>query len=315
MPYSKPYLPVSDQVSLLVARGMRVDDSAKAERYLTRIGYYRLSAYWYLYRQPNGVRTRGDDFVSGADFEHVLNLYVFDRKMRLLALDAIERIEIACRTAIALIIGKRGANAHLVASNLDGRFTKHINRRHRKTAYAIWTEKLDKKFNDSKEDFANHFKSKYPGESPPIWIASELWDFGLLSHFLEGMKHADRVEVANMFNVAEPNVFCSWIRTLNFIRNLCAHHCRLWNHSLIDQPMMPKHGVMPMIDHLIGNTKSQERFYGGAVIIRYLLLQVSPDSDWAESFKSLVQTFPEDSILRLAHAGFTPSWDKESIWQ
>ena len=116
-PYSKPYLSVARQVELLRGRGMQISDTAKAESCLHRIGYYRLSGYAYPFRHreliQNADGSQGErifeNFRPNTDFSTVMELYVFDKRLRLLFLDAIERIEVALRVEIALLLGKYGA--------------------------------------------------------------------------------------------------------------------------------------------------------------------------------------------------------------
>jgi abortive infection bacteriophage resistance protein len=100
---------------VLKSRGLGVSDDARAVAYLERIGYYRLSGYWYPFRIRAGTGPAsviGDNFRAGTEFGHVVDLYVFDKKLRLLMLDAIERVEIALRTSIAQILGPLGCWAH-----------------------------------------------------------------------------------------------------------------------------------------------------------------------------------------------------------
>lgn len=89
MRYGKPPLSVEDQLRLLVRRGMAAPDPDRARHYLTHINYYRLRAYWLPLEQDatGGVHR----FTPGTSFEDVLSLYVFDRRLRLLVMDAVER--------------------------------------------------------------------------------------------------------------------------------------------------------------------------------------------------------------------------------
>jgi abortive infection bacteriophage resistance protein len=115
MAYSKPYLPIPDQLALIKGRGMIISDDALAEAYLNKIGYYRLSGYWYPYRKStsDGSATIvSDQFRNGTKFSEIVDLYVFDKKLRLLMMDVIERIEIALRVQITLQLGKYGSHAH-----------------------------------------------------------------------------------------------------------------------------------------------------------------------------------------------------------
>ena len=115
----KPWLSFSDQLLQLQARGLHVDDHVAALDYLERLGYYRLSGYWYplgvivpVASQAQGRAVRLDTFVPGSRFEDVVRLYVFDKKLRLLALDALERIEMAVRVDVAYLLGEHAARAH-----------------------------------------------------------------------------------------------------------------------------------------------------------------------------------------------------------
>ena len=176
MPYSKPYLPIPDQLELVKSRGMSVADEAKASQALARIGYYRLSAYWYPFRKseihktPDGsLKTRVlDGYRDGTDFGTILDLYVFDKKLRILVLDALERIEIGLRTDIALRIGQHDPWSYRDPKYLHGNFAKRPSKKLAPlTDHQDWLRRFDDKFQKSKEDFAKHFKAKYPGESPP----------------------------------------------------------------------------------------------------------------------------------------------------
>jgi abortive infection bacteriophage resistance protein len=133
--YKKPHLPFNQQLNLLKARGLEVSNDNAALAYLTRIGYYRLSAYWYPLRLPLITQdpitqkikvSRQDKFCPGIKFENTLSIYVFDKRLRLLLLDAIERVEIAMRVDISHILGTRDTFAHTNASMLHGNFTKKI---------------------------------------------------------------------------------------------------------------------------------------------------------------------------------------------
>ena len=94
MKYSKPPLTIDEQVELLLKRGMDGNPDVMAQR-LTAVNYYRLSGYWHTFRNPD------DTFKPGTTFDLVWNTYVFDRHLRLLVMDAIERIEIAVRSLMA----------------------------------------------------------------------------------------------------------------------------------------------------------------------------------------------------------------------
>ena len=97
--YNKQPLTYTEQVDLLRSRGMLISDNLRTERHLANISYYRLSAYMLPYKQKENGKIL-DSFRKGVTWDMVYNLYVFDRKLRLLVFDAIERLEVAIRAQI-----------------------------------------------------------------------------------------------------------------------------------------------------------------------------------------------------------------------
>lgn len=323
-PYPKPYLSPEKQVELLESRGMTITDAGKAKACLARIGYYRLSAYWYPFRESRTVfdKTTGasrlevlDDFKKGTNFPDVLDLYVFDKNLRMIVLDAMERIEVAVRTDIALLIGKYDPRAHRDPRYLDGIFARRPKPVTGNTKHQEWLIRQDKKFLDSREDFAKHFKNKYAGDNLPIWIDVELWDFGALSHFYSGLKKADRDKIASAYGLPDGRIFETWLRCLNDVRNVCAHHSRLWNKPLVNRPSWPQAGVCAELDHILGAPQSQTRLYAALVILRCMLKVVNPTSTWASRLMEQVSKLPSNPHIHLSSAGFPTGWHNNAIWK
>jgi abortive infection bacteriophage resistance protein len=321
-PYSKPHLSVPQQLALLESRGMTVADRLRAERYLTRLGYYRLSGYWYPARDTtfivdgNGsVDRRVDEtFRAGTTFERSLDLYVFDKRLRLLFMDALERIEVSLRVEVALLLSARDPFAHRTPAQLHGNFAKKRNHNTGRTRHQDWLARLDDITRRSKEEFVQRFQSKY--SSPlPIWIAIELWDFGLLSHFLSGLRHSDVGHLALSYGLPRAELLTSWVRTLNHVRNVSAHHSRLWNRVSTELPKVPRRGEVPDLDHLIPDRQLHNRVYASAAITQHFMKIVSPSSSWGERLKRHIATFPAGPGIDLRHAGFPQGWERLSLWQ
>lgn len=315
--YTKPYLPIVDQLVLLDGRGLTIRDEVRAAACLERIGYYRLSAYWYSFRKriPDGKggSDAADEFLPGSDFEQAVNLYVFDKKLRMLLLDAIERVEVALRVDIALEIGKHHPLAHRMPAHLDGVFAKRIQQPKGTTLHTDWLERLDYYTKRSKEDFVKRFQAKYC--SPlPVWMAIELWDFGMLSRFLEGMKYSDKTAISNKYGLADPTIFASWVRSINFVRNVCAHHNRLWNRVLIDQPKMPKKGEIPQLDHVIKDSNILTKVYAVAAILRHMMKIINPSSSWAQRLSDHMETLPSAPAINEGQTGFPQDWRGLELW-
>jgi abortive infection bacteriophage resistance protein len=318
-PFTKPYLTVADQIALLKRRGLAVTDDARAAAALERIGYYRLSGYWYPFRvssatSPGGTRSVEDDFRPGAEFGQIVDLYVFDKKLRLLTLDAIERVEVALRTDIALLLGRHSPVAHRNPAYLHGKFTKTLLRGKAGTGHQEWLARLDDVTARSREDFVVHFRQTY-STPPPIWMAIELWDFGMLSHFLAGMRHQDQATLAAKYGLPRPQLLTGWVRSINFARNLCAHHSRLWNRPLVDQPPLPRKGEVPLLDHLTADSHMHKRYYGAVAILRYLLRYINPTTSWATRLADLVAALPQAPGISVRHMGFPVDWGELPLWK
>jgi abortive infection bacteriophage resistance protein len=332
--YNKPYKTVADQIALLASRGMEITDVAAASSCLGRIGYYRLSGYWYPFRKSHlstnpltneillhpDIRKPQviveDDFRPGTTFQQVMDLYVFDKRLRLLFLDAIERIEVALRVDIALLIGARDPWAHRDPNQFQGRFSKTvIDHRVGITEYQKWLERLDSTFGRSSEEFVRHFKRKYTGEQPPIWIAIELWDFGMLSVFLSGMKIADQEQLASKYGLPRANMLTSWVRNINNVRNICVHHSRLWNRSPADQISPPKAGEIADLDHLAAHRTGQSRIYATAAVLQFFLRTLNPTSSWGSRLKDQWSSLPTSPLLHLSQAGFPDGWEALQLWR
>jgi abortive infection bacteriophage resistance protein len=292
---------------------MIISDDALAQAYLSKIGYYRLSGYWYPYRQSStsGV---SDAFRAGTKFSEIVDLYVFDKKLRLLMMDVIERIEIALRVQITLQLGKYGQHAHRDPSALHPNFAAKPDPTSGEVPHVKWLRLHDEAFARSKEEFAKHFKTKYAGEMPPIWIAAELWDFGAMSFLYSGMKKSDQTDVATTFGVATFDIMTSWLRYINVARNICAHHSRFWNKPNAARPSWPRAADCPDLGHIANDVDAKARVYGLACICAYLLRQINPNSSWSKRFKTVIATFPASTIVNIKSAGFPHEWGKANLW-
>jgi abortive infection bacteriophage resistance protein len=324
--FNKPHLSLQQQLGLVQARGLEVTDQAAALAFLARVGYYRLSAYWYPFRLPLRTHdpvtqkvkiTRQDEFRPGIKFEHSLNIYVFDKRLRLLLLDAIERVEVAIRVDVSNRLGERDTFAHTNSAMLHGNFTKKL-KQNGQTAHQDWLIKYNKVLARSKEEFFKHYKSKY-GLPLPIWVSVELWDFGMLSTFYQGMQVTDKIAIAAKYGLQDFMVLESWLRTLNFVRNVAAHHSRLWNKNLVDQPKLPKQGEIAAFDPIVKDPlllkEVSARLYCVICILIEMLKIISPNSSWRDRLRNLIDQFPQVPSLSISDMGFPPQWHDHDSWK
>ena len=315
-PYTKPHLSFVDQLALLTQRGLIVTEQSKAIHHLQRIGYGRLTLYWQPFQQiipdpANPTRTiRSDQFLPGAEFRHAVDLYLFDKQLRLLFLDAIERIEVALRVDLAHALGKRDPWAHRNPTLLDMHRANQAMQG--STRHVSWLTKADQSITRSKEDWVKEFLATY--SSPvPIWMAVEAWDFGTLSWLLEMAHPNDRYAIAKRYGLL-PDTLVSWIKSLAFVRNICAHHARLWNAGIINQPKVPKQFEAPQVAHIGSAFKSRSRVYGATAATSYLIKRINAGTTWGSRMKDHWLTFPAMPFASVAQGGFLPGWEHEAIW-
>lgn len=322
MAYERPWKTFGEQLTLLESRGMAVTDRDLALSYLERIGYYRLSAYWYPFRvfslsqdSNKGLITSKatDEFVVNTQFVNAVDLYIFDKKLRLLVLDALERIEVSLRVDIAYLLGKKDIFAHQNIHCFNKNFATKVPRNSHKNRFEVWQEKYSGLLSRSKEDFVKHYRENY-GEELPIWVAVEIWDFGAMSQLFSQMKVHDQSAIAVKYGVSDFKVFASWLRSLNYLRNLAAHHSRLWNRNIIDQPKLTGRGEIDWCDDFIGKPDLIAKPFLLLAITRHLLNVICPNTSWDERLKTHLNNFPSSHTnkkLSVSDIGASENWE---VW-
>jgi abortive infection bacteriophage resistance protein len=310
----KTYKSFREQLDLLRARGLSVSDEQAALAALQRLGYYRLSGYFYPLRKTNpaGEPGRLDEFVDGASFELVVQLAEFDKKLRMLVLDAIEVVEVALRVAMAYRLGKLHPEAHLRAECLDGRFTKGRSGE-AESQHTQWLKRFDAAREKSRDEFVDHHRAKYNCRMP-IWVAIEVWDFGMLSRLFAGLQSRDRNALAHAYGLGNGDVLRSWLRTFNFLRNVAAHHSRLWNRTFPEIPRLPAPERCRHLDFLRADPRALEKLFGALSCLRFLMQQIAPDSTWHRNLGAHVATFPVTPLVSVKSAGFPEGWSELPLW-
>ncbi|MDF2867330.1 MAG: AbiD [Gammaproteobacteria bacterium] len=288
MEYQKPPLTFEEQLELLASRGLIIDNEDHALVYLRNISYYRLSAYFLPFKD-------GERFLPGTTFNQAVELYKFDRKLRLLVLEAIEIIEISLRAQFSSYLSHlHGAFGYLKSENFSPKFQ-----------HTVWLQRLVKATSDSTETFIAHFKNKYKtSEHLPLWMALEVISFGSLSILFKGLKGHDQQAIAKHYQVPDV-VLSSWLHSLVYVRNLCAHHARLWNRTLTFKPKIPKNIVNQ-------SRASNSSVYGLLSIIQFCLLRIDDNLDWKSR---LIKLLNDHSSIPIKAMGFPIDWQKQFLWK
>ena len=299
MKFTKPALTIDGQIDLLARRGMSIPDRVRAAHYLRHISYYRLRAYWLPFEAP---APSDDDhrFLPGVSFEDALSLYVFDRQLRLLVMDAIERVEVSLRASWAHSLAIKYGSHGYADDDLYARADHHDR------ALASLTEEIDR----SRDTFIAHYRRKYDEpDLPPVWMAAEIMSLGLLSKWIGNLRHrADRNLIAKPYGLDE-SVLVSLAHHLTYVRNICAHHGRLWNKQFTVTMKLPH---SPSSLKLAMNPASVRKIYNTLAALGYLLNVVAPGSEWRKHLVALVEPRrPADWEAM----GFPADWAQMPMWK
>lgn len=323
--YSKPWLSVDDQIRRLVDHGLEVSDVAHARVVLEAVGYYRLTGYLYPFRQSeeyvdDDERTRIrvlSGFRAGTRLEHAEQLIDFDRRLRLLVLDGLERIEVAVRMRIGYVLGRRSAFAHEDPSCFTHAFTAEITdtRTPSPSKHVQWLERVSSRKSSSDEQFVEHFREKYD-DRMPVWALTEILELGHLSVLYRGINQQDAGEIAAAFNVPTKKIMTSWLASLNYVRNVAAHHARLFNRKLQSAPARPSAGLISQLGHLRDTESAKGVFgvYNALAVIAYLLQAIDDGGQWARQLAALLHEFPSTDTLTVASLGAPVDWSTHKIW-
>lgn len=337
MEFTKPARNTAELIAEWKNRGLMIDDANRIKRYLDFIGYYRLSAYTIPF-QPNYPSSH--QFKSGTSFDDILNCYVFDRELRLLILNAIERVEVAVRAQITNVISldtsfckPNGAFWYLnreyfhheyehqqLLTNIQKQLSDERNRLNKEIQTIENNKKLSPiqkkhKINQKqKENFLRHYLSHYDQpELPPCWVMMETLTLGELSRLYKGLKsNALKKKIAVNLGV-NAELLSSWLLSFTSIRNFCAHHSRLWNRELGVSLKIPHSSQVKWLSKQPNHPINyQKRIYSVLIALQTILYTISPNSSWAKQLKQLLEKYPNISIHNME---IPNDWHTDSFWQ
>jgi abortive infection bacteriophage resistance protein len=286
--FEKPPLTLDAQVELLASRGMKIPDANRAKHYLRFIGYYRLSGYFKFFVRADDPKREA--FRPETSFDDVLALYIFDRKMRALLMDAFERI-ISHEGAMA-----KGAFWLCDAANFD--YGQH------QALMVEMKEAIGDPSGKPQHIFISHFFQHYSDDMPPSWMIMETLSFGLVSRLYKCAKGEIQDLVSRPFGLHR-SILESWLHALAFGRNVCAHNSRVWNRTFTITPKIPKKYSASW------PASAQDRLYVLCCVIHYMMGVIADGTAWSERLRSLIN---ERGDLPLDAMGFPTDWEAASFW-
>lgn len=298
MQYTKIPLSTAHQIAKLSGRGLVINDVSFAEKKLSNISYYRLRAYTYPFQNNNNPK---HPFIKTISLEGIINFYEFDRDLRLLVFDAIERIEIALRTRIVYHFAMKHGSHWYENKSL-----------YRNTNYFtndITT--LDKEIDRSDEKFIKHYKKKYASPlRPTAWMSLEVATLTTLSKLFQNLSRSpEKKMVAKSFGI-DFLILENWMHVLSNVRNICAHHSRLYNRTLSQSLVLPAYTFHNK--WITNTTIDNSKMYAVICTVIYLLDRINNSHDLRIRIHELFSRYP---IVNPALLNFPTNWKDEPLWK
>lgn len=290
----KVYKTLDEQVSILVSRGLFISDKEYAKQKLSSLNYYRLSGYW-LTLQKN------DTFNKGTSFEDIIDIYDFDKKLKLHILKWLSDIEIELRSHIGYILGEKDndSTSEIFSYQDKNNFMDGFFDNIQKSIYEAISDCKD-------EAFVKHHKNKYGGKFP-AWVLVEILSFGKLSKFFDALQPDIKEKiVSNFYPALRKQTLSNYLQGLVILRNTCAHHSRIYNRGLTHKPIFSTQEKAYLEQH-----SYEKNEIGSKVFFKLVsLIRVSGKEetliDVIKTIKELHSQFP--SVI-LKHYGFKNNWE------
>lgn len=302
MTYNKPAKSIDEQIELLKQRGLIIKNNSYAQYYLKTIGYYRLSGYWWPMLEEN----KSDHiFKANSTFENVILIYCFDKDLRLLLFSVIENIEIAFRTKLIY---------HLSHEISPWWFENPINFID-SAKHSASLESISREISYSKEVFIKEHHKKYNSDSrmPPAWKTIEVASLGSISKLYFNLKKSIKSKdtIAKEFGVVNSYYLPSWLQSITQIRNMIAHHSRVWNKNLPGRPRLLAKPSYPWLT-IVPSVKEHHKLYIHLCCMKYLLDRIEPNNNMATQLNSLLNNYSNIDPKAL---GLSPKWHDEPLWR
>ena len=296
MKFDKPSLTNKAHIDLLSKRGLRIEDPDKALRCIEFIGYFRLSGYFHYFLQDD---KKEHIFKAETSFDDVINIYSFDRKLRALLLLQLEKVEVAFRAVISDSMSEiDGAHWYMDGRHFhDSKFFSHS-----RFMQDISTE-VDRK---KKTTFVKHYLEKYDTPKlPPSWMVFELVSFGLVVTLYKHLNARLKKHICKRFQLP-PYILANWMENCNSLRNMCAHHERVWNAKFIKKPSFKSVANITDLD-----IPSEKKLYAQLFMLQKLLDVIHPDASFKKELKDLLECY---SSIPTKDMGFPENWKHEEVW-
>lgn len=325
--YSKLPKTPADLIVKLQYQGLGISNITSAQEFLSRVNYFRFRGYLYPYFDSPLAIAPSRQFKPNSTFEKAWEMYCFDEGLRKLIFGLLPEIEVALRTVLDATISQVAGHGFWYLEKLWFKDNNRINE-------VINT--LQGAFGRSKEAYVEHYHNQYYNNispkfkgMPPFWVISELATLGQLKEFFEHLKESSTGfgstsstappkstvldKMSHKFGAAHYRELVNWVHVLRDVRNLCAHHARLWNRNL-----MAPQGVHTKVSKKflpIGATSKNptNKVYATIVALRVMCKQQAIHDGLRDGLLALFKRFPE-STTHMATMGMPSCWEDDTLW-
>jgi abortive infection bacteriophage resistance protein len=297
---NKPAFTIEEQIQLLKSRGMFFRDEPKAAILLKNISYYRFKGYWWDMQTDKVLHI----FSPGSYFEDVVDRYNFDRELRLILFDAIELIEIALRTKIIYHLSISYGSLWYTNPRLFDDIANH-------SQHML---DLQSEFDRSHEIFIRDHKKRYPNDPADAWKVMEVASFGTLSKIYKNLHHQlpEKSIIAKEMGLNLHSELSSWLESITYIRNIIAHHSRLWSRNMVKTPVSHLKNPSGQWFSINPTAVQLKKPYLIISIMVYLCNAIEPNHKIKLKILQLFKTNPNIQIYKM---GFLNSWNYQPIWE
>jgi len=284
-------------------------DEIKAHSLLKKISYYRLKGYWWDVQSDSVLHT----FQPDVYFEDIIERYNFDRQLRIILFEAVEQIEIALRTKMIyhLSIAYGGLwylnpalfyNAVITQKGVTG------------TAHQFALDELQKEFERSQEIFIKDQRFRYPGQNADAWKILEVASMGTLSKLYKNLRNQlpEKAIIANEMGLNSIFTFVGWLESVTLMRNMIAHHARLWSRPMVKIPSMQLNNPVGAWLTRPLQPKQVNKPFAIISCMTYLCNFLNQSDEIKQKIIELIKAYPNVPIYKL---GFFNRWHTEPLWK
>ncbi|MFE4949326.1 Abi family protein [Leifsonia sp. NPDC056665] len=258
--------------------------------FLYSSNYYRVSGYARCFYQPNA-----DRYVAGTTAAQLVDIYDLDRSIRNLVLDGVGVVEPTLRSRVAFHVAKviGGGDGYLdetlylpIAPTTP---VSYVNGGKRWQAEVKNRDKVLGTFRAIQgrdEIFIRHHIDR--GDPVPFWAAIEVVSIGTFSRFLKALRDKSVLApVTKSLQLEDEPKLLQAIQNIAFLRNIAAHHGRLWNRRFDGYVTLPEIALRVKRRFLSPNTPA-----AALTLLAGMVDQIEGSTGYSKSLLDLVHSEP-----------------------